>query len=139
MGQYGFYVPSTLPSWADTWEFDKWMNDPLATFFPSFSIYTRLAGELGATGYIVWVVSSYYLLAKTVAAAQQFKKSSNRNPYIGLAVASSIWGLVLIGWNSSSYKVFNIWFTFGTAVAYVRAPHRMEPEAVANFRGDTAP
>jgi hypothetical protein len=135
MGQYPFYVPSHMLSWANNWEFQRWLADPQASFLPSFSIYTRLAGELGIIGYAIWVAYSYYLLHITLAAATNFYQTSGRYPWIGIAIICGFFGMQLIGWNIASYKVPYIWMIFGLATAYSTAPALLErrTRAVSNI------
>jgi hypothetical protein len=134
MGQYPFYVPSHMFSWADTWEFKRWISSPKASFFPSFSIYTRVAAELGIFGYVVWVAFSYYFLKMALKAAVDFKRSSGQTPLVGIAIICGFFGMQLMGWNIASYKVPYIWAVFGLAAAYWKAPRVLEYLPTASAR-----
>jgi hypothetical protein len=126
MGQYPFYVPSKLPFWAATWEFLKWINDPQASFFPSFSVYTRLAGEMGLVGYTVWMMSWVFILTRLIRAANRFSIEQGQCPYIGVAIICGIYASLFSGWNIASFKIPYIWLTLGLAAAYIEAPGRLE-------------
>ncbi len=126
IGQYPFSVPSHMLSWAETWEFKRWVSDPDASFFPSFSIYTRMAAELGIVGYGIWTAFSYYFIKTTLRAATYFRLSSGRYPLVGIAIICGFFGTQLMGWNIASYKVPYIWIIFGLAAAYSKAPGILE-------------
>jgi hypothetical protein len=136
MGQYPFQVSQLIPSWASTWEFQKWITDPEASFFPSFSLYSRIVGELGAAGYAIWLFFCTLLLGKVAASAHRFYLRHGAFPYIGTAIICGFFGLQFSGWVIASYKIPYIWFAFGFAAAYIkqaealeamRPPRRAEP------------
>jgi len=131
MGQYPFQVTQLFPSWADTWEFQKWITDPDASFFPSFSLYSRILAELGAVGYAVWLFFCTLLLGKAAATAHRFYLEHGAFPYIGTAVVCGFFGLQFSGWVIASYKIPYIWFVLGLAVAYIRSPQAMESKRPA--------
>ena len=126
MGQYPFKVTQLFPSWADTWEFQKWITDPDASFFPSFSLYSRILAELGAVGYAVWLFFCTLLLGKVAATAHRFYLQHGAFPYIGAAIICGFFGLQFSGWVIASYKIPYIWLVLGLAVAYIKSPPAME-------------
>jgi hypothetical protein len=131
MGQYPFQVTRLFPSWADTWEFQKWITDPDASFFPSFSLFSRILAELGAVGYAVWLLFCTLLLSKVAATAHGFSLRHGAFPYIGAAILCGFFGLQFSGWVIASYKIPFIWLVLGLAAAYVKQPQSMEGTAPA--------
>jgi hypothetical protein len=131
MGQYPFQVTQLFPSWADTWEFQKWITDPDASFFPSFSLYSRILAELGAVGYAVWLFFCTLLLGKVAATAHRFHLGHGAFPYIGTAIVCGFFGLQFSGWVIASYKIPYIWLVLGLAVAYIKQPESMESTRLA--------
>lgn len=122
MGQYPFWVKAYFPSWAYTWEFEKWLTDPEASFFPSFSLYSRIAAELGSIGFLVWLAFSCLLLRNVMLAARLFWLQYRVFPYIGACIACCFFGLLFSGWVIASYRIPYIWFAFGFAAAYAKFP-----------------
>jgi hypothetical protein len=132
MGQYPFQVTQLFPSWADTWEFQKWITDPDASFFPSFSLYSRILAELGLVGYVIWLFFCTLILGKVAATAHRFHLEHGAFPYIGTAVICGFFGLQFSGWVIASYKIPYIWLVLGLAVAYIRSPQAMESRRPAH-------
>ena len=131
MGQYPFQVTKLFPSWADTWEFQKWITDPDASFFPSFSLYSRILAELGAVGYTIWLFFCTILLGKVAATAHRFYLHHGAFPYVGAAILCGFFGLQFSGWVIASYKIPYIWLALGLAVAYIKQSQSMEALAPA--------
>ena len=141
MGQYPFQVTQLIPSWADTWEFQKWITDPDASFFPSFSLYSRIVAELGVVGYAIWLFFCTLLLGKVVASAHGFWHRYGAFPYIGVAILCGFFGLQFSGWVIASYKIPYIWLVLGFAAAYIKSPERIEtgtPARRANLNANRA-
>jgi hypothetical protein len=126
MGQYPFQIGQLIPSWADTWEFEKWITDPDASFFPSFSLYSRMVAELGLVGYAIWLSFCSLLLGRVVTSAHGFWLRYGAFPYIGVAVLCGFFGLQFSGWAIASYKIPYIWLVLGFAAAYMKSPESME-------------
>jgi hypothetical protein len=131
MGQYPFQVTRLFPSWADTWEFQKWITDPDASFFPSFSLYSRILAELGVVGYAVWLFFCTLFLSKVAITAHRFYLDHGALPYIGAVILCGFFGLQFSGWVIASYKIPFIWLVLGLAAAYIRQPQSMEGPAPA--------
>ncbi|MFT4252566.1 MAG: hypothetical protein QM608_08790 [Caulobacter sp.] len=126
-GQYGFYARDMIESWAYNWEFERWLGNPSASFFPSFSVYARFAGEWGAIGFGIWTL---FVASLTSGAAMTWQKvkAAGVIPRYGVAVITSLFGVVLVGWSSGSFKVFNLWAAIAMATVYIAAPLRVERE-----------
>jgi hypothetical protein len=126
MGQYGFYVPHNVPSWAVNWEFKRWVSDPTASFFPSFSGVARLAGEMGSVGLLVWIYFSITLLSKVYEAAFLARDRLGRPPIVGQTIVVGLFSMALFEWSAGGLKGINIWGTFGLAAAYLYQPLLLE-------------
>src|SRR5262249_34992884 len=111
--------------------FQKWITDPDASFFPSFSLYSRILAELGAVGYAVWLFFCTVLLSKVAVTAHRFCLHHGAFPYIGAAILCGFFGLQFSGWVIASYKIPFIWLVLGLAVAYIKSPQSMETAAPA--------
>ena len=126
MGQYGFHVPTHVPDWAMNFEFKRWMTDPTSSFFPSFALTARLAGELGAYGLLVWLAFNAVLLNNVLAAARRYQVRTGLTPLVGVAVATEFFGSVLYGWSAGSLRALNLWGAFGLSLAYEHFAEKME-------------
>lgn len=131
MGQYGFYVPTHVPYWAYNWEFKRWIESPTASFFPSFSLMARLAGETGAVGLLVWTGFTVFITNRVIVQARAAQFAAGVMPYIGIAIVVSLFGSVLYGWTAGSLRALNIWAVFGISLAYIRDPVALEYTAFA--------
>jgi hypothetical protein len=139
MGQYPFQVTQLIPSWANTWEFQKWVTDPDASFFPSFSLYSRILAELGAVGYAIWLFFCTLMVGKVAASAHRFYLRYGSFPYIGAAILCGFFGLQFSGWVIASYKIPYIWLVLGFAAAYIKQPQSMETAGPARRIALNAP
>jgi O-antigen ligase len=131
MGQYGFYVNQYVPSWAYTFEFRRWIGDPNSSFFPTFSVFARLAGEMGLLGLMTWVGFLAYLLRNVTKSARASFVANRQFPYYGVALITNFFSLGLTGLGMASYRVFWIWALLGLASAYSDTPFSLEPQRAA--------
>lgn len=122
MGQYGFYVAQYLPPWANTFEFQRWLGDSNSSFFPSFAIFAKIAGEMGLVGLVVWVGFLIDLLRKVWQRVWAVYLDSGQFPYFGVAIVSTFFSLGLTGLGMASYRVFWIWALLGLAASYASNP-----------------
>jgi hypothetical protein len=122
MGQYGFYVAEYVPYWAYTYEFQRWLGDLRSSFFPSFAVFARLAGELGVFGLVTWVCFLAVLLYRVFKNLRVAYLSSGAFPYYGVAVATSFFSIAVSGVGMASYRVFWLWAVLGLASIYALNP-----------------
>ena len=126
MGQYGFYVAQHLPPWAYTFEFQRWLGDSNSSFFPSFAVFAKIAGEMGLIGLVVWVGFFTGLLWGVWRSVSAEYLGSGRAPYFGIAIASNFFSLGLTGLGMASYRVFWIWALLGLAASYASNPSAID-------------
>lgn len=122
MGQYAFHLFNNIPVWGYTWEFNRWMTDPTASFFPTFSVFARIAGELGIFGLIVWLGSFFWIGRQAVVRA--LSETSYVSIMLGITVVTSFFSIGLNGWGEASFRGFGLWSTIGIAAAYIQFPRR---------------
>lgn len=110
--QYGYYYPSYVPSWADNWETNAWIYSYEASFFPSFSLYSRVAAELGFVG-IVFVYSVIqYVYGSCIKYVFNVNVGHDCRILSG-AVAAAIVSLSFVLWTVGTFRIFNFWFLLG--------------------------
>jgi hypothetical protein len=126
MGQYGFYVARYVPAWAYTFEFKRWIGDVNASFFPSFAVFARIAGEMGLVGLMIWVGFLAALLQKVWIRVWALYRETGRLPYFGIAITANFFSLGITGLGMASYRVFWIWALLGLAAAYLSSPSSID-------------
>jgi hypothetical protein len=131
MGQYGFYVAQYVPYWAYTDEFQRWLGDLRSSFFPSFSVFARLGGELGVFGLITWVGFLGALLYRVFKNLRVSYFLNGQFPYFGVAIAASFFSLGVSGVGMASYRVYWLWMLLGLASIYALNPQFIDPKRPA--------
>lgn len=127
-GQYGFYVAQYVPGWAYTYEFKRWLGDLNSSFFPTFSVFPRLAGETGLFGLAIWIGFLAYLLAKVTKNVRHSYVAHGQFPYFGIALMTNFFSLGLVGLSMASFRIFWIWAMLGLAACYIYRPSTIELE-----------
>jgi hypothetical protein len=122
MGQYGFYVAQYIPSWANTYEFQRWLGSLNSSFFPSFAVFARLAGELGVFALATWVGFLVVMLNRVFTNLRVSYFSSSGFPYYGVALATNFFSIAVSGMGMASFRVFWLWTTIGLASVYAMNP-----------------
>lgn len=112
LNQYGYYYPSYVPSWADNWETNAWIFDYEASFFPSFSLYSRVAAELGGVGVLFLYFVIQYIYTSCVRFVFDFNVSHDCR-IICAAIAAGIVSLCFVLWTVGTFRIFNFWFLLG--------------------------
>jgi hypothetical protein len=125
-GQYGFYVAQHVPGWAYTYEFKRWLGDINESFFPTFSIFARLAGETGLFGLMTWVGFLAYLLRKMTSSVRHSYLANRQFPIFGVALMTNFFSLGLTGLGMASFRLFWIWALLGLAACYIYRPFAIE-------------
>lgn len=127
LNQYGYYYPTYVPAWADNWETNAWIYDLEASFFPSFSLYSRVAAELGLIGLLFVFSVIQYVYSKSIGFV--FSEFTNIDLRIlSAGVAAGIVALCFVLWTVGTFRIFNFWFLLGL-FCYIR--FRVENESSA--------
>jgi hypothetical protein len=133
MGQYGFYVAQYVPPWSNTYEFQRWLGSLNSSFFPSFAVFARLAGELGVFGLAAWVGFLVVLLNRVFSNLRISYFAGGGFPYFGVALAANFFSIAVSGMGMASFRVFWLWTTIGLASIYAMNPEcidmRQPPKA----------
>jgi len=96
------------------------MTDPTASFFPTFSVFARIAGELGAFGLLIWLGNLFWIGRAAIVRA--LAEASSRSHLLGVTIVVSFFSIGLNGWGEASFRGFGLWSTLGVALAYIRKP-----------------
>jgi len=121
-GQYGFHISSYMPSWGYySWEIVSWISGPDAAKWPPiFSVYARLAAELGALGVIAWTVFWLWLARKLWQATLLYQKIEGTLPYPAYPLIMSCFCVLFGGIPSDSLRPPMIWITLGLSCYYLQ-------------------
>ncbi len=120
-GQYGFYMPSHVPIWAQAnFEMRRWMNVAEGTRWPPVhSLYARLAAETGLLGLALWVSMWCALLIGCYKRYRHRSRVHGHQDILGAALLVSIVGLMLSQVNIDSFRIFGYWLTLGIGWTYM--------------------
>lgn len=121
LGQYGFYMPAYVPSWAKVSPEIQKMISPIegTTWPPVYSIYARIAAELGWIGLGIWLSLWTIILAACFKRYQLNNRINNQRDILGLALMVSIIGVMLSGFTTDSLRFFGFWINMGLAWSYL--------------------
>ncbi len=104
LGQYGFHFRAEVPSWGlQSWEISRFFRDAqfdlIGGLPPSYSIFSRLATELGIVGFLAWVLPPIYAMRRALTRAP-----GRLTTLLFCALAAQIWtGLSLDSFRNVYY------------------------------------
>jgi len=106
LGQYGFHFRSVVPSWGlESFEIARYFrNDEynlLTGLQPSFSIFSRVAAELGVFGFIAWILPPVLAIRWAM-----LRRPGALTTVIVCALAAQIW----TGLSLDSFRNVYYWF-----------------------------
>jgi hypothetical protein len=118
LGQYGFHFRSVVPSWGlGSFEVSRYFRDDqydlLAGLPPSFSMFTRVAAELGSIGLLAWLLPPALAVRSAL-----LRPHSALMTILICALAAQIW----VGLSFDSYR--NIYYWWGLAMLLSWPPAR---------------
>lgn len=120
LGQFGFNVVEFLPSWAY-----RSPEIPPAIYFPTgpwpnvYSLYGRLAAELGVVGLIGWCALWLTLAGKLAAQARRHRLSGER---VGVhyPVIMNCIGVLVSGIATDTFRTPMMWIALGLSCALLK-------------------
>ena len=121
LGQYGFNMADYVPEWAlDNYEMKRWLSSSADTAWaPVHSIYHRIFAELGLVGIFLWLSMWIWLLIKCCQRFFISTKKYGKPDYFGMALLSSLIGVLMAGLNSDTFRFMGYWFIVAMGLLYL--------------------
>jgi hypothetical protein len=113
-GQYGFHFRSLVPSWGlESWEVSKFFRDDqhdlVGGLPPSFSIYSRIAAELGVPGLAAWLAPPILAIRRAM-----LRRPDALTSVIVCAFAAQAWS----GLSLDSFRNIYYWLWLAMMLAW---------------------
>jgi hypothetical protein len=126
LGQFGFHVVENLPSWIfRSSEIQPMITYPTAPWPNVYSIYGRIAAELGVVGLIGWVVLWLGLAARLASQVRRLAPVSTARITLPYPIILNCIGVLVAGIASDTFRTPMIWIGLGLAcgvIARARVP-----------------
>lgn len=120
LGQFGFFFAEYLPPWGYlSHEVNDWLTSPPKFWPASYSIYARLAAELGLVGLVSWITLWLWLATSIVAATREFQRLTGRTPAVSYALVASCFCVLSSGFGTDTLRSPMIWITLGLSCRYL--------------------
>ena len=128
LGQYGFHFRSVVPSWGlRSFEISRYFRndqyDLIAGLPPSFSMFTRVAAELGLIGLLAWLIPPA-LAVRTVL----LRPRGALMTILVCALAAQIW----VGLSFDSYRDIYYWWWLAMLLSWPPARPALQRFASAS-------
>ncbi|GJD46956.1 hypothetical protein AFCDBAGC_4841 [Methylobacterium cerastii] len=116
-GQYGFYVPDVLPSWAwSSYEIERFFETQ-GEFPASFNVFGRIGAELGMPGLLIWF-GFWITVVHRVAASASSLPDRSFALYVNLAILSSTLTLLVGGISTDAFRRPETWILIAIVSLY---------------------
>jgi len=138
-GQYGFHFRGVVPSWGlNTWEVSKYFRgdqyDLISGLPPSFSMFSRVAAELGLFGLAAWLFPPLFAIRRAA-----HLRPGRLTTVIVCALAAQLW----TGLSFDSFRNAYFWFWLAILLSWPRQFDGLTVLTLPNprlaARGATAP
>lgn len=135
LGQFGFYAADYLPDWAfRSPEIPPMLYYPDAPWPTIYSLYGRLAAELGLIGLIGWIALWLTLAWRMMIRARE-QAVTGASYGIEYPLIASIFGILMSGIASETFRTPMFWITLGCSCALLRSARAV----TADVRSAQAP
>jgi hypothetical protein len=121
LGQYGFHLSQYLPYWGYySWELLPWLIYPDAPWPAVYSIYARLAGELGLLGLVGWPLLWIGLACRVVRSTRLYQTmTGNQLPPLAYPLVMSCTCVLMAGIATDTFRTPMIWLSLGLICRYL--------------------
>jgi hypothetical protein len=122
LGQFAFWLLEYVPSWAYlSYEVANWSSSyPPVHFWPaSYTVYGRLAGELGVVGLLFWILLWLGLARKMLTASLDYQRLTGSLPAVSYALVVSCFCVLWSGLTTDTFRSPMIWITLGLSCRYL--------------------
>ncbi|ACB96332.1 O-antigen ligase family protein [Beijerinckia indica] len=118
-GEYAFHLSDSLPRWGYlSPEIQTYLEDP-KSWPAAYSIFARLAAELGLVGLIMWIILWILLARSVLIASLNYQKTTGLIPSVAHPLIASCFCILLSGFTTDSLRNPMIWVTLGLCCRYL--------------------
>jgi hypothetical protein len=119
LGQYAFNLSKYVPQWGYlSYEMIAWLTHP--DLWPaSYSVYARLAAELGFFGLVGWTGLWISLARKVLIASLNYQQLTGMVPAVAYPLITSCLCVLFSGLATDTFRIPMIWVTLGLCCRYV--------------------
>lgn len=121
LGQFGFHVAESVPDWAfRSPEVRPMLTFPLAPWPNVYSIYARIAAELGLVGFIGWVLLWTGLALKLAVRSGRDRLAESPVVTWHYPVILNCMGVLFSGFTTDTFRTPMMWIALGLGCALLR-------------------
>lgn len=121
-GLTGYYLWPHMPDWGFwSYEIINYLEtDRSGQAPPIYSMFVRIAGDLGLLGLLGWYGFWSYSLINVIKAAQQDVWQTGKRPWIAIGLVVSIMSFLALDISTGSFRLMNYWVTLGMITYYLQ-------------------
>lgn len=121
LGQFGFHVAENMPDWAfRSPEVGPMLTYPLAPWPNVYSIYARIAAELGLVGLIGWILLWTGLALKLAVLSGRDRSPQTTVVSWHYPVILNCFGVLFSGFTTDTFRTPMMWIALGLGCALLR-------------------
>ncbi len=140
LGQFGFFFADYMPPWGYlSPEVNDWLTNPPKFWPASYSIYARLASELGLAGLVAWIALWLLMATSIVVATRRFRRRAGRTPGVSYALVASCFCVLSSGLATDTLRSPMIWITLGLSCRYLFELSAMQQRRSVGTAGSIRP
>ncbi|MCL2716415.1 MAG: hypothetical protein FWD68_18080 [Alphaproteobacteria bacterium] len=114
LGQFAFKVTSFMPSWGlESPEITTQLTFPDAPWPNTYSLYARIAAELGALGILVWLTIWLTLMAAVRRAGLIYARFARPVPVVAYAIIMNCITVFVAAITTDTFRTPMIWIALG--------------------------
>lgn len=133
LGQYAFNAAASIPSWGFlSPEVGPSLIYPEAPWPNTYSLYARLAAELGLAGLLGWIAIWSALIISVCHAARTYAGFHRPVPVIAYAIVMSCIAILVTGVTTDTFRTPMIWITLGAGACFTARSKQLARERVRN-------
>jgi hypothetical protein len=128
LGQFAFKAPMFMPTWGFlSPEIGPSLVHPEAPWPNTYSLYARLAAELGIVGLVGWIALWCLLVTQVRRAALTYAGFGRTVPAVAYPIAMNCVAILVTGITTDTFRTPMIWITLGCGACFVARAAQLRP------------
>jgi hypothetical protein len=133
LGQFAYNAGTSMPSWGFlSPEIQPGLFFPEGPWPNTYSVYARLAAELGVFGLLGWATLWTALIISVCRAARAYAGFHRPVPVIAYAIIMSCIAILVSGITTDTFRTPTIWITLGAGACFIARSKQLARERVQN-------